>query len=229
MRTIFLILASISIAISSSFANNITTANVAEKTMSVVATTSNNKAINLQLKNIMAERFTVRIKNINGEVFYFEKVKDTHQYMKRFTLTALPDGNYYFEIEMPQVDGIHKPFFIKDGVVNIPAIGVDYLSYASANLVNFEVKSIVANAIDIQLDNATAKACKIRIKNATGDVVYFEKLCKESALAKRYILDEMPAGDYLVEIETKDGKLVKRFSLQGGIITWKSDNAVAKA
>ena len=39
------------------------------------------------------------IKDLNGIVLYKELIKETGMYNKSFDLTALPDGDYFFEVE----------------------------------------------------------------------------------------------------------------------------------
>ena len=152
MRTINLIFAILLIACTSAFANNTTPVNTGNKNTTLTAEKADAKSINLQLENVMADRFTVRLKDASGTVLFFENVKNTHQYAKRFSLNQLTDGDYYFAIDLPSVDEVRKPFSIKNGRINVATIDMDYMKIAAPKLVTFEVKSAIINAIDVQLD-----------------------------------------------------------------------------
>lgn len=66
-----------------------------------ISTISNNVALNetdLKLENVRSGNL-LSIKDYNGIVLYKELIKSSGTYKKTFDLTALPDGNYFFEVD----------------------------------------------------------------------------------------------------------------------------------
>ncbi len=73
------------------------------------------KTTNLTLENVKTGSI-LQIKDINGLILYKETIKKEGHYSKEFDLTALPNGNYYFELNK-EVEIVEIPFSVADGQV----------------------------------------------------------------------------------------------------------------
>jgi len=53
--------------------------------------------VKVHIHNLNGDKLSLRLKDANGNVIYTEIVS-TANYIRRFNLEALPDGNYVFEV-----------------------------------------------------------------------------------------------------------------------------------
>lgn len=75
-------------------------------------------AANLHLTNNTFKKVTIRLKDQNGKVWYFDKIAAQDTYQKRFVLSHLPDGKYSFSVEADK-ETFKQTLQIKDGVAQI--------------------------------------------------------------------------------------------------------------
>ena len=57
------------------------------------------KVTNMRFENV-AQGSTLTIKDVSGLVLYNEAIKQTGDYSKGFDLTSLPNGDYFFELNL---------------------------------------------------------------------------------------------------------------------------------
>lgn len=72
---------------------------------------SDRKLTNMRFENVK-EGSTLTIKDLNGIVLYKEAIQKTGAYSKGFDLTALPNGDYFFELDS-ELKIVVIPFNVK--------------------------------------------------------------------------------------------------------------------
>ena len=68
------------------------------QTLEVKIFPRSNGTVAVNFRKQLDETVKVRIYNFQGEMIYNEKVKEDEVISKRYNLTKLPDGYYYFEV-----------------------------------------------------------------------------------------------------------------------------------
>lgn len=169
--------------------------------------------------NANAEKTTVTIKNVeqgqqlsiidnNNIVIYKERITKKGLYHKVFDLTALPDGNYYFELNKDLA--IHTiPFNViynqvtfekaKETIVYKPSVRV------KDNLVLVSQLSLDKSPLNIEL---------LFDKNNTGnfELIHEDKLTDAVSLEKIYKLSENEKGNYKLIFTTEGRVFEKKFN-----------------
>jgi hypothetical protein len=67
-------------------------------TLEVKIFSRNNGVVAVNFRKQLDETVKVKIYNFEGEMIYDEKVKSNEVISKRYNLSKLPDGYYYFEV-----------------------------------------------------------------------------------------------------------------------------------
>ena len=65
------------------------------------------------------------------------------------------------------------------------------------------------NAVAVHFTKPAEQKVTIKIKNVKGEVLFFEKIKNDNQVIKKYELDQLPAGEYHVEIHNNIETLVK--------------------
>ena len=65
------------------------------------------------------------------------------------------------------------------------------------------------NAVAVHFTKPVEQKVTIKIKNVKGEVLFFEKIKNDNQVIKKYQLDQLPAGEYHVEIHNNIETLVK--------------------
>lgn len=77
---------------------------------------TDNQSIALHFQNKTDQKVTLRLKDVSGKTWYFQKIKADESFTKRLILTEVPDGNYDLSID-GQTD--IQTLFVKDGKVQL--------------------------------------------------------------------------------------------------------------
>jgi hypothetical protein len=140
------------------------------------------------------------IKDANALILYKETIKTSGIYIKGFNLTALPNGNYTFELDKDmEIKSI--PFSVKDGKV-------DYNSTSSETVFkpSTHVKDNVIYVSKLSLNKAPLT---IEVYRDQGDylpykLVYSEVLTANTKKFERvYKLEENSKGNYRIVYKTE--------------------------
>ena len=83
------------------------------------------------------------------------------------------------------------------------------------------------NSVSLRLVRNTSDKLIIHLKDAAGTVHYFEKLNKQRDYYRDFLLQHMSDGDYHFTVRKTDATvIVKRFSLENGIVTLVNPNEI---
>lgn len=177
------------------YVSNASTLNEGENTKTV-----------LTLNNVK-EGEQLSIKDANQIVLYKEKITKSGDYRKGFDLTALPDGDYYFELN-------------KDIVIEVIPFKVSY------NLVTFNknnkteiYKPFVTskdNTVFVSLLSLKASPVALSIyyyNNGIKELIYKESITSTINIQKAYTLDSTKEGKYLFLINTENRTFLNKINL----------------
>ena len=138
---------------------------------------------------------TLTIKDNNGMILYKEMIELNGTYSKGFDLTALPDGNYYFEMD-------------KEVTISI----VPFKVVSNQVLFEKENKQVINKPVVVNKDNIVSVS-KLSLDNQPlevaiyygDDLVKSEKLEGDLSLQRRYDFSTSLKGEYKI-ITKADGK-----------------------
>ena len=85
----------------------------------VQTATAADNSIDLRIIRKSVNKLDIRLKTVEGNTVYFEKVKDQADYFRRFKLENLADGNYFFCVKQYGSDLICKRFNLSNGTVTL--------------------------------------------------------------------------------------------------------------
>lgn len=153
---------------------------------------------NITFKNVKQGSLLL-IKDSNELILYKELIEKSGSYSKGFDLTALPNGNYYFELDK-QVEISVIPFQVKAGMVEFkkdeeykifkPVVYVkDRYAYISR-------MSFIKNPIEI------------KVYNEDDNLVLSEKLEESKSLKRVYNFSKIKEGNYTI-IFKSEGRVFK--------------------
>lgn len=83
------------------------------------------------------------------------------------------------------------------------------------------------NSVSLRLVRKTSDKLIIHLKDAAGTVHYFEKVNNQKDYYRDFLLQHMDDGDYHFTVRKTDATvIVKRFSLENGIVTLVNPNEI---
>jgi len=162
------------------------------------------KVTNLSFKSVK-QGSKLSIKDANGLILYKESIGKTGKYSKGFDLTALPNGDYYFELES-ELKIVLIPFNVAQNEVNFkkeekntifkPVIRVkDEIVYLSR-------PSFDETPIDVKI-----------FFSKNHDLILSEKFEKESELKRVYDFSKSQKGNYTFVFESNGRKYSKSIKI----------------
>ena len=167
--------------------------NASEKSLSLKIISHESKVVELILNNHDGSS-EVFIKDKKGFQLYKVLIKDK-EFLKKFDLSELPDGEYYFEINS-QTKIVTKPFSV------------------ASNTLEFSKETIVFKPI-VRFKNDIIYLSKFTLHNETLDVflyddnqhlLYSEKLFGQNNLNRKLNLSNLDSGSYSLVLKS-EGKL----------------------
>jgi hypothetical protein len=166
--------------------------NASEKSLNLKIISHESKVVQLILNNHGSSE--VFIKDIKGFQLYKALIKDK-EFLKKFDLSGLPDGEYYFEINS-QTKIVTKPFSV------------------ASNILEFNKETIVFKPI-VRFKNDVIYLSRFTLNNETLDVflyddnqhlLYSEKLFGQNNLNRKLNLSNLDSGSYSLVLKS-EGKL----------------------
>ena len=147
----------------------------------------------LTLNNVKAGN-VLTIKDLNGTILYKEQIKISGTYKKGFDLTALPEGNYTFEIDKDlEIQTI--PFTVANNIV--------FLNKDEETSTFKPFVRKVNNLIYVTklAPNKEAMTISIYSNNNSEELIHTEKVEGVQTIEKVYKLKQ---GDYKLVFKTND-------------------------
>ncbi len=176
-----------------SFANEFTTL-TKEKTK---------KITNVTFENVKKGSMLL-IKDHYGLILFKELIENSGEYSKGFDLTALPDGNYYFELDK-EVEIKIIPFEVLSNVV---AFDKTKESTINKPFVTFKEGRLLVSKL--ALEN---QPLEIKIYDKDSNLIYSEKLLNGKILERIYDVSKVEKGNYKIVMTSEGREFVKKFEI----------------
>ncbi len=153
----------------------------------------------LTLKNVKSGDL-LSIKDYNGITLYKELIKSNGIYKKGFDLTALPNGDYYFEVDK-DLEIKMIPFTVKANSVefNKEAEVITYKPYVRKNNDLVLVSKLAPNLESLEIDIYFEA-------NGTFELAYSEKIEDTQTIERAYKLGQ---GNYKIVFNTNNKEFTK--------------------
>ena len=174
-------------------------ANVIENTFDLAGTSvklsSAEKAIVVNLGNVQKENVSIVIANAQGEVLVNETIKDRINFVKRYNMSQLENGEYTMTITKKTVRTV-QPFEI---------------TQKTLVMTEFEKKekflpviSFDKNKLDVNVLLGNYSNITVTILDNEGRKVSEDKNYVVLDLHKRYDMSKLPNGAYVIEVMAGD-------------------------
>jgi hypothetical protein len=157
---------------------------------------TSNKWLIVDKSNWKSPRIDISIKKADGTALVNEKIKVS----KKYNLKNVPDGNYALEIEDDQL------------------IRIQSLQISGDRLFSTGVKTIYkpmilfkTNQIDMNMMTQGDPAW-ITIRDRESNTVFTEKITQEVSVSRRFNLDQLPEGQYILDVELSGKHFTHNFS-----------------
>ena len=148
---------------------------------------------NITFENVKQGSLLI-IKDSNEMILYKEFIEKSGAYSKGFDLTALPNGNYYFELDK-QVEIKVIPFTVKASIVEFKK-DEEYkifkpIVYVRGHYVHVSRLSTVQNPIEI------------KVYNEEDNLVFSEKFEEDQSLKRLYNFSKVKEGNYNIILKSE--------------------------
>lgn len=154
---------------------------------------ASNKLIIVEKDQWKSPSLEITISEANGAVLVHENIKKSTKY----NLKHVPDGDYTLEIEDHQKVKVQQ-LAIQNGSL---------LSKGTSTIYKPVMKAYEGK-LDLNL-MAQGQDVVVTIRNSDNDVAFTERINKEVSITRRYNLEELEAGEYLIDV-TVAGKTFTR-------------------
>ncbi|MEP3837306.1 MAG: hypothetical protein ABJM36_06640 [Algibacter sp.] len=172
-----------------SFANDVSLFNIKNEAKRTSLTLLNVKQGNL-----------LSVKDVNGIVLYKELIQESGNYTKGFDLTALPDGNYIFELDK-DMEIRTIPFTVSSNMVLF-----DKESETTIYKPMFVVKENLLLLTKLALNEAPLNIKIYFLGHGGEKLMYSENIENTKSIQKAYKLEGLKYGSYKI-ICTSDGRV----------------------
>ena len=162
------------------------------------------KVTNMSFKNVK-QGSVLSIKDINGLVIYKESILKSGKYSKGFDLTALPNGDYCFELDKDLSIEI-IPFNVVSNQVKFR--GEEKLTILKPNI---RVKDEMVYVSRLSESESAVKYSIYYQKN--NDLVYSEKISSIKNFNRIYDFSTSEKGTYLFVFNAEGRKFSKTFKI----------------
>ena len=161
------------------------------------------KVTNVSFKNV-AEGSVLTIKDSNGLILYKETIERKGDYSKQFDLTALPNGNYLFELNKESEIRV-IPFSL-----NLDKVVFD----KTTESIIFKPAIIEKNGI-VKIHNLifNNKPLKINVYFENNDLVYTKVIENKQILRKVFNFTTSLKGKYKIVLSTEGRTFEKDFKI----------------
>lgn len=175
------------------FANTIE--NIFDLGGTTVKISSVEKAVVVNLGSVLKEEITIKIEDINGVALLTETVKENPNFVKRYNVSKLENGEYNLIITKKTLRTV-QPFQVTDSVVAIDEIEK---KEKFLPVLDFKNDDLNVNVLLGNYSNIT-----IKLYDNEGHKVFEEKNYVVSTLHKRYDLSKLARGVYVAEVMAGD-------------------------
>lgn len=151
------------------------------------------KAIEVRLQRANREGYTLKLTDEQGNILMQEAVKNQPSYAKRYRLSTLQEGVYELTIQKSLETTVQKVILTADGVQLLASKKV----FAPA--IYQKAKHLDINALQTKEGEMV-----VNIFSNEGRKMFGETHQNIVTLNKRYSLEKLPSGVYIVEIITQD-------------------------
>jgi len=162
------------------------------------------KVTNMSFKNVK-QGSKLSIKDFNGLVLYKESIVKTGEYSKGFDLTALPNGDYYFELDT-DLEIIIIPF-------NVVSNQVKFKREEKSTIFKPFIR-VKDHMVYVSRISHSESPLKYRIYfQENNDLVYSEKLSIEKNFNRVYDFSTSEKGTYLFVFYSDGRKFSKTIKI----------------
>lgn len=160
--------------------------------------------------NSVKEGQVLVIKDYFGVVLYKELIEKTGDYTKGFDLTALPDGNYYFELD--------KDLEIQVIPFNVRANKVEFHKEKETKffkpIVRFNENKILFSRLSLDYKPLTLKIYYDDFSgNSNYELIHTDKFDNTKIIERVYALDKEKRGKYRIVVQTEGHEFSKTMTL----------------
>jgi hypothetical protein len=156
----------------------------------------NGKAFALYMNSQVKQAIDIRIQDKSGYILWEDNFQAKGKVTKRFSFDKLPDGNYFARVS-DHFKTIIQPFTVRGGTVNI---------VEKDRTIRYKpVISQDGRRLDINWFTAGEKV-SIRLTDLEGNVLWQEQQREGTTLHKRYNLDQIPAGTYILNMFSRNAQ-----------------------
>lgn len=174
-------------------------ANVIENTFDLAGTSvklsSAEKAIVVNLGNVQKENVSIVIANAQGEVLVNETIKDRINFVKRYNMSQLENGEYTMTITKKTVRTV-QPFEITQKTL--------VMTEFEKKEKFLPVVSFDKNKLDVNVLLGNYSNITVTILDNEGRKVSEDKNYVVLDLHKRYDMSKLPNGAYVIEVMAGD-------------------------
>ncbi len=147
---------------------------------------------------------TIQVLDNAGKVIYQEKVSGQESQLKKYDFSRLKHGKYSLVLKSETGD-VTKSF----------VVGVDG-RVREQNQAFRQFKPVVLaknnNEVQVMFENKTSLALSVALSDKNGNVLYTETVAGNQSYAKAIRLEQLPAGEYTVEVKGHDYRYQKGIS-----------------
>lgn len=151
---------------------------------------------NVTFENVKRGSLLV-IKDHYGMILFKELIENTGDYSKGFDLTALPDGNYYFELDK-EVEIKIRPFMVSSNVVTFDK--------SKEYTINKPFVTPRGNRILVSKLALTNQPLDIKIYDENHHLIFSDKLENGQILERIYNMSKVTKGKYKFILKS-DGRV----------------------
>lgn len=164
--------------------------------MYAVKTTKTNTVLTL---NNVKKGNELIIKDTNLLVLYRESIKENGTYKKGFDLTALPDGNYYFELDK-DVEIIMIPFKV---VSNTVTFDKQKESVIYKPTVRVDDNHVFVSRLSLEAEPLKIKMYYRESQNYDTSMILSEEIENTKIVERIYELSKEKTGEYTIVFESQ--------------------------
>jgi hypothetical protein len=176
----------------------------------VSAKANTNEALNVTVKSsgFVVLRYTaasnssprVTIFDSKKQVVYTEKISGKTSVARLYNITALPEGDYFFEVIESGVKTV-KSITYKKEVAPVSALDVTVAPAA------------VAGKYDLTIKNAAGDV-NVAIYSKTGGLIFEDAIVSKGSFKRTYDLSKLNGGEYVFEVTSNDKVASEEVSLE---------------
>jgi hypothetical protein len=160
-----------------------------------ISAVANAKSIMVSLNNVATEEVSISLQDNDGISFFSEKVKSTPRFAKKYNLSNLEAGSYNVIVTKKAIKTIQPFELTNTSVVLFETEKKEkFLPMVIQNGSKIDVNVLLGNYSNI----------KVKIYNSEGQIVYDDMNYVVLTLHKRYDLEKLPKGAYVVEVVAGD-------------------------